>query len=79
MNTTTIAQLAQSTLDGVISFPEILGRLMQSGAQSYEVFLKGNVRCTWTTTAIRTSNGFQAWCLLALDLSPINAVSLTAT
>lgn len=37
MNATTIAQLAQSTLNGTLPFPEILGRLMQEGVVSYRV------------------------------------------
>jgi uncharacterized protein YbcV (DUF1398 family) len=37
MNATAITQLAQSTLDGTLPFPEILGRLMQEGVESYRV------------------------------------------
>ncbi len=35
MNATTIAQLVQFTLDGSMPFPEIIGRLLQEGVESY--------------------------------------------
>ncbi len=37
MNATAIAQLAQSTIDGSMPFPEIIKRLMQEGAESYRL------------------------------------------
>lgn len=37
MNAITIAQLAQSTLDGTLPFPEILRRLIDEGVEAYRV------------------------------------------
>lgn len=37
MKTSTIQQLAKATLDGTLPFPEIVGRLIDEGVESYRV------------------------------------------
>lgn len=37
MDSHTVAQAARATLDGSIPFPEVVGRLLQTGVESYHV------------------------------------------